>query len=356
MNVQQTIDGLFFIGIFGTTLNSETRKLLSNINPSGIILFARNIESPAQLVQLNRDLQQFASDNYGRGIFIAVDQEGGRVARLKHPFVDVLPMYRLAQANDSSSVLKNVMMQMALELRLSGFNLDFAPVMDVLSLTENISTTVIGDRSFGVDPNRVSELGEIVVECLKFHGVIPCAKHFPGHGGTLVDSHKALPVDTRARGEILNRDLVPFKEAIKRNIDMLMTAHVLYPQIDPQHVATTSKIIINDLLRCELDYKGVVITDDLDMAAVAEQHSVGDIAIRSLDAGADLILICNAPEKAFVARDAIKEALASGRLSQDRIQDSITRIDNLRIKYLHSFVPAKPEKLAAYFAARSTVI
>ncbi len=330
---------LIIVGFHGTVFNNEIRELLDDLRPAGVILFTRNIVATAQVLRLNRSLQNYSLERLNRGLFIGVDQEGGRVARLSDPFTPILPALALAESQTPHVLVRNSVVTMAGELRAVGFNLDFAPVLDVLSHADDLSTTVIGDRSYGADPQIVSELGIIAIRSLRENGVIPCGKHFPGHGGTLVDSHKALPVDNRSIEEIDRHDLPPFATAIQHNIEMLMTAHVLYPNWDPGNVATVSHTILKDLLRHRMQFKGIVITDDLDMAAISAGNSIEDISIKALKAGADLLLFCNDPQKAFHARDAVVNAAQSGELSATELNKSLDRIATLKAQYASSFGP-----------------
>jgi beta-N-acetylhexosaminidase len=331
------IGRLFMLGFRGTEFSPELQSFLEELNPSGVVLFSRNIESPMQVARLNHDLQVFgrASD----GLFIGVDQEGGRVRRLKEGFTEFPPALELSSHPDPDSSVRHFADRTAEELRLAGFNLDFAPVMDVIGSPENLTSSVIGDRSFGFDPDKVARLGTVVIRQFRSKGIIPCCKHFPGHGGTLVDSHVDLPTDTREFESIERLDLVPFRSAAKMQVEMMMTAHVLYPSMDQLLPATLSDVILNGLLREKLSYDGVVITDDLDMGAVADRYSIEDACLMSFTAGADLLLICNNPEKAFRARQRIFDALHSEEIPESRLIESITRIEKLKSAYMTSLVP-----------------
>ncbi len=350
------IGNLFVIGFDGTDLSSKARELLDDLNPSGVILFSRNIRNPLQTVRLNNNLQTYAHERFGQGFLIGVDQEGGRVARLTTPFTKFRPALHLASSHDPLSSVSDFAGKTAQELRLAGFNLDFAPVLDVLSHVTDLSTTVIGDRSFGTDPLSVSMLGEAVISAFRLKGVIPCGKHFPGHGGTLVDSHYALPVDARSFDELRCRDLVPFRRAVENQVEMLMTAHVVYTALDPDRPATLSRKIIAELLRSQMNYNGVVVTDDLDMAAVSADHEIGELAVGALNAGADLLMICKSPEKAVAAKAAIIEALRKGDLDETQVAASLERISKLKSAYQRSLAPCPEEDLVEYFRAQAIEI
>ncbi len=343
------IGKLFLIGFHGTSFSPEVRELVENLNPSGVILFSRNIADPMQIATLNRDLQKSALERTREGLFIGVDQEGGRVRRLQEPFTRFAPALQCASSEDPDDQIRSFARVTAREIRLVGFNLDFVPVLDVLGQKDNLDNSVIGDRSYGFDPSVVSRLGSIVEDTMRAAGVIPCGKHFPGHGGTSVDSHKDLPVDDRPLEVIRGRDLVPFMDAVNRRVEMLMTAHVLYPALDPVLPATLSPLIIDGLLRERMSYNGVVITDDLDMGAVAKHHPSDECALKAFSAGADILLICNHPEKAFSARDRIFKAIQAGEVPEDRLRQSLQRIADLKGRYAASLRPCDPGKAGDYF-------
>jgi beta-N-acetylhexosaminidase len=330
---------LFLVGFFGTRFTSELSDFLDELHPCGVILFGRNIEDPVQLATLNHDIQRHWLKRTGRGLFIGVDQEGGRVRRLKEPFT-VFPAARdLAQRPDLSHAVREFSRITARELRLVGINLDFVPVLDVLDRSIDDAASVIGDRSFGAEADIVSRLGGIVITELRAEGVIPCAKHFPGHGGTSVDSHVGLPVDERPREMLEGSDLKPYVRAIELGVEMIMTAHVLFPALDPEVPATLSRGIVDGILRRDMGYHGLVITDDLDMAAVAKRFSPGDRSVLAFNAGADVLLYCNRPEDALSGRAAIHDAMSDGTLSGNRVRDALRRVEQLKTRYAGSLSP-----------------
>jgi beta-N-acetylhexosaminidase len=343
------IGELFFIGFPGSDFSPVVRELMEDLNPSGVILFSRNIVDPVQLATLNHNLQAHALANNPAGLFIGVDQEGGRVRRLGKPFTSFSPALECALSDDPDNRVRKFARVTAQEIRMVGFNLDFVPVLDVLDQKEDLDKSVIGDRSFGFEPSVVSRLGGIVMTTMRAEGIIPCGKHFPGHGGTDVDSHKDLPVDDRGLDVIRGRDLVPFRDAVHSQVEMLMTAHVLYTALDPDLPATLSPLAIDELLRKEMSYDGVVITDDLDMGAVAKYYSPQDCALKAFSAGADILLICNNPEKAFAARDRIFEAIKTGEVPEDRLRQSLRRIASLKARYAGSLQPCDPKKAKEFF-------
>jgi beta-N-acetylhexosaminidase len=275
---------LVLTGFAGTSLTAVTRRRLERLQPGGIVLFRRNVSSPAQLLRLTRDLRGVL----GRGALVAVDQEGGRVARLREPFTTWPPMRTLGVLR-RLDLARQVGRTLGRELAAAGFNGDFAPVLDVDS---NPTNPIIGDRSFAADPALVARLGVAFARGLEEGGVLPCGKHFPGHGHTALDSHLVLPEVGRSRRDLGRTELVPFRAAIRAGIPMLMTAHVLYSSLDAVRPATLSSAILRDLLRKQLHFDGVVVSDDLDMHALDGAGRVEDAALAALDAGCDWLLAC----------------------------------------------------------------
>lgn len=339
------------VGFHGTHWSREIRDFLDDLNPCGVILFARNIETPEQTARLNRDIQTHALKKSPDGLFIGVDQEGGRVRRLKAPYTEFPPALELAASKDPEAAVREFGIVTAREIRLVGFNTDFVPVMDVLGHKEGLSSSVIGDRSYGFEPAVVFHLGKIVIESMRSQGVIPCCKHFPGHGGTSVDSHLDLPIDAREAAVIERFDMVPFRNAINSHVEMLMTAHVLFPALDATFPATLSPSIVGEVLRKRMGYTGVVVTDDLDMGAVAERFSAEESSVKAFAAGVDIPLICNSPEKALSARDALHEAFKTGEIAASRYRESIDRIKALKSRYAASMNPCDETAVRRYFSA-----
>lgn len=338
------------VGIPGKTLDSATKDFLAEIRPNGVILFSRNIESPQQIAELNHDLQDFALKIGLDPLFISVDQEGGRVRRLREPFSQFPPSWKMAHSTSPDDSVRDFARQTASELRLAGFNLDFVPVLDVVDEMVDLTTTVIGDRSFGSEPETVAHLGNIVINEMRSQGLIPCAKHFPGHGATTVDSHFDLPVDERTLQDMDMRDLIPFKKAIQNQLEMIMTAHVLFPELDSNFPATMSHLILNNLLREKMGFDGVIITDDLDMGAVSKGYPTETCVIESFNAGADILLICNSGKKALDALCSLRSAIIDGRIEASRVSISINRIKSLKKKFVGSLRPCDSRRLLSHFS------
>src|SRR5262245_12244993 len=264
--LRRTVSGLFMVGIPGPGLDDDTRRVLIERPPGGVILFRRNVRSAEQLRDLTGELHELGA---GAAPLIALDHEGGRVHRLPAPFTHFPPAATVAAGGDARLV-ESVGLAMGRELAAVGIDVDFAPVLDVWSNPRN---QVIGDRAFGTTPGPVARLGPALARGLSRGGVLPCGKHFPGHGGTLGDSHHVLPRVTTPRRRLDQVDLAPFVRAIRAHIPALMTAHVVYAALDPRRPATLSSRICHDLLRRRLGFRGVLFSDDLEMQAVAGRRT-----------------------------------------------------------------------------------
>ena len=320
---QDAIGQCLMVGIPQPSLDAETRRMLADLQPGGVILFRRNYTDPDTLQALCADIHTLTPEHPP---LIALDHEGGRVHRLSLPFTHFPPALQIGQTG-SPQLAQAVGVALGQELRSVGIDIDFAPVLDVYSNPDN---TVIGDRAFGSEPQRVAEFGCALAAGLRAAGVLPCGKHFPGHGATVIDSHDDLPYDERDRATLEEVDLPPFQAAIAQEIELLMTAHVVYPAFDPQQPASLSSIIMNDLLRKRLGFQGVIVSDDLEMGAIVRHSSVAAAAVQALSAGADLLLVCQSLEHARSARDACRQALQRGVLTEERVTEAQRRVGRLR--------------------------
>lgn len=335
-DVRSIIGQCFIIGIPGPRLDDRTRGVLTDLQPGGVILFARNYTDPDTLGALCDDLHALDPDDPP---LVALDHEGGRVHRLRTPFTHFPPAARIGETGDPRLAFE-VGAALGHELRNVGIDIDFAPVLDVFSNPDN---TVIGDRAFGADPDCVAEFGCALAAGLRSAGVLPCGKHFPGHGATLLDSHDALPCDERPQARLKSLDLPPFEAAIAQDIEMLMTAHVVYPALDPDRPASLSPIIMHDLLRQRLGFHGVIVSDDLEMGAIARTLPLEDACVRALAAGADMLLICHSLDRALPTRDACERALNDGRLRHTRLREAHSRIRRLKQRFAaRPDVPPRP--------------
>jgi beta-N-acetylhexosaminidase len=326
MTLREKLGQLFIIGLSGTTLTKEEETFLVENNIGGVVLMGRNTQSPEQVHQLCVSIQKLRhKTKFKTPFFISIDMEGGRVARLKEPFTQWPPLKKLGEI-DSPSLAFNMAMAMGKELRAVGINIDFAPCVDVLT---NSNNKVIGDRSLSSDPEVVSKMSSALIRGYMKSEVITCAKHFPGHGNTLVDSHEDLPSEEASLERLNNIELAPFRKAVRSRVDLIMMSHVLFKALDAQYPVSLS-LSFNKLLRDDLRYRGLIITDDLDMKALTRNWSVEEIAIRSLEAGNDLLLYCNEPSSPSKALDAIEKAVGQTRISLARIEDSYQRVSKLK--------------------------
>jgi beta-N-acetylhexosaminidase len=320
--LRRTVAGLFMVGIPGPRLDPDTRRILTEHPPGGVILFRRNIRSATQLRSLVATIR-----GLGAGVepLVALDHEGGRVHRVRTPFTHFPPAATVARAGVRA--VEAVGEAMGRELAAVGIDIDFVPVLDVWSNPRN---QVIGDRAFGTTPDVVARLGLAQARGLARGGVVPCGKHFPGHGSTLGDSHHVLPRVKASRRELARIDLPPFARAIAAGIPALMTAHVVYDALDPRRPATLSRRICHDLLRRRLGFRGVLFSDDLDMQAVAGRQKPERSAVGALAAGCDMLLACQSLDAAVRAMLGVERAVERGTLDATALAQSLLRIHGLR--------------------------
>jgi beta-N-acetylhexosaminidase len=346
MELQERVSELIMVGFFGHELDAALADHLCTIKPSGLIFFRRNIVSPEQVARLNRDIQRLALEELGRPLLLAIDQEGGTVARLTPPFSQI-PDAQVLGAEGPEAVSRYARLS-AQEMRLVGLNLNLAPVLDV-NLLE--SAGPMERRSFGRDPALVAECGVAAVTAIQQEGVMATAKHFPGLGRAQEDPHLSLPVVPATREELLQSDLVPFRAAFQAGVACAMTSHILYPALDQGLPGTLSAAILTGLLRNELGFEGVLISDDLDMGAVTGRYPPEWAALTALQAGVDLLLVCNDQEHMKLVAEALREGLRLGLLQAERLVSSLARVDSLRKRFLVPERPANPEAAAAYFSS-----
>jgi beta-N-acetylhexosaminidase len=302
-------------GVSGSEFDSSLPRF------GGYLLFPGDGVKPSDVRRLTDALR---ARNGDLPPLIAIDQEGGAVARLQED-VEPIPAMMALGAADDVELTRRAGEQVAFDLRRAGCTLDFAPVLD---LSVDPGNAVIGTRSFGADPQRVAVHGAEFARGLTRGGVIPCYKHFPGHGATPIDSHEALPVVDADEATLRARDLVPFA-AVAEDAPAIMSAHVLVPAFDTQHPATASRRIVHDLLRVELGFRGLFVTDCLEMGAVAGRGGV-ESAVDALNAGADLLLFSHDVELAAHTVAAIERAVGTGRISGERLQEAHGRVMRLR--------------------------
>ena len=332
MKLNELVGQLTLIGVSGHSLTQDEKKFIVENNISGVVLFARNVSEPKQIRDLCAEIQSLRHKMADRApLFIGIDMEGGRVHRLKPPFTQ-WPALKNIGDMDAPTVGFHFSNRMGLELMSVGINLDFAPCVDVFTNPKN---TVIGDRAVSSDPHQVEKMASALVRGYIKSGILSCAKHFPGHGHTVIDSHEELPVEEHTLERLHEVELVPFKKALRSRVDMVMTGHILFKNIDPKWPVTLSPLFLKDMIRKEMKYRGLIITDDLDMKAMAKHYDKGEIPVRSLEAGADLLLYCNEPDSPPVAIESVVNAIAQQRLSKSEIESIHQRVlDVKKIKIL----------------------
>lgn len=328
MTVDEKIGQLLIVGIDGYSIDEKAIEMIQKYHIGGFILFNRNIQDANQTISLINSLKKTNESN-DIPLFISLDEEGGRVTRLPHEFIKT-PSSKKIGKKDDESITYEIGKTIGRNVKSLGFNLDFAPVLDIFS---NPNNTVIGDRAFGTNPEIVWKHGIQLMNGIKSEDVIPVIKHFPGHGDTTVDSHEDLPFIDKNLEQIENFELIPFKKAIEKGAEVVMVSHIMLPNIDDANPATFSREIINNILREKLGFDGVIITDDMTMGAIVKNYDIGDASVKSLKAGSDIILVCHGYENYTKVINAIKGAVDNGEISLDYINQKVYRILKLKEKY-----------------------
>lgn len=328
MSLEEKIGQLLIIGLEDKVVNDTTRIMIEEYKVGGFIYFARNIESNIQLLKLTKDLKSL-NENNPVPLFVSIDEEGGRVSRLPKEYRRLPESKIIGDFNDPQLSYKYGEL-LGLRLNTIGINLNFAPVLDINS---NPNNPVIGNRSFGKTAEVVSTNGIALLKGIESTGVIPTVKHFPGHGDTSIDSHINLPIVNKKLKELKGLELMPFKLAIEENVDMIMVAHILFPELDPLYPSTMSKKIITELLRKDLGYDGVVISDDMTMGAIIENYTLDGAVLEFLKAGGDIALICHGQDNPIKVINFIKESINNGEITLEEIDEKVYRILSLKEKY-----------------------
>lgn len=318
MSDADKVGQLMMIGIHGKTLNDDAKFMLNEYRVGGIILFDRNMESKNQVKSLITDINKTGKSAGLTPLFIGIDQEGGAVARMEDQLIKVPPAEELGKEPIEQAV--SLAKQSGTELKDLGFNINFAPVAD-LGLTYG--------RSFSTNPDDVVRYASAVGKAYDEAGLWYSYKHFPGIGKTDVDLHADTSVVPVSKETLLNEDTKVFVDLIKQskpNTYAIMVSHAMYPQIDPDHPSSLSKAIITDWLRKDMGYNGVVVTDDMDMGALAKHYTFGDMAVQSILAGSDILLVCHEYEHMQEAYNGLMKAVKDGRISKERLDESVKRI------------------------------
>ena len=318
MSDADKVGQLLMIGIHGKTLNDDAKFMLNEYRVGGIILFDRNMESKDQVKTLIADINKAGKSAGLTPLFLGIDQEGGAVARMEDQLIKVPPAEELGKApiEQAASLAK----QSGAELKDLGFNINFAPVAD-LGLTYG--------RSYSTNPDEVVRYAGAVGKTYDEAGLWYSYKHFPGIGKTDVDLHADTSIVPVSRETLLSEDTKVFVDLIKQskpNTYTIMVSHAMYPQIDSDYPASLSKAIITDWLRKDMGYNGVVVTDDMDMGALAKHYTFGDMAVQSILAGSDILLVCHEYEHMQEAYNGLMKAVKDGRISKERLDESVKRI------------------------------
>jgi beta-N-acetylhexosaminidase len=339
-DLRRQVGQLAIIGFPGHTVPTDVKKLIAAFDLGGVIYFARNVAEPAQVRELSREVASLSRD---WPLWISVDQEGGRVARLRRPFTEWPPMMTLGRSKDLE-LADAFATALGAELRAVGINLDFTPVLDIHTNSQN---PVIGDRALGTTADVVSTFGTALIRAFHESGIVACGKHFPGHGDTSVDSHLELPLVEHPPDRLEAIEFVPFRAGIEAGLAAIMTAHVLVPSLDPDLPATLSSKIVQGVLKGALGFGGMVFSDDMGMKALAATRPLPESVVMSLQAGVDVVLLCNSTQDEQVeALEAIIHALETGELSQTRVEDALSRQWSAKTRFADA-LNAAPAPLSA---------
>ena len=339
MTLRQKIGQRFMTAFPGQRPGDRVLKLVREGQVGGLLVTRSNVQSREQIKALTAALQAAAGENLPAiGLFVAVDQEGGRVSRLELDNVTRFAAPHYWSEYRDPRYVESIAYIAGKEALALGLNMNLAPVLDLYGLADN---SVIGDRSMGPNPFVVGEQGVFYLHGARRAGIAAVVKHFPGHGATAVDSHRELPVVDADEQQLWQRDLIPFQLAIDHDVEAVMTAHLLLPKLDPEYPVTLSEVIIRGLLRERLGFKGLVITDDIDMGALRKNFTPRQILMYSIRAGVDLIL-CTGGLDALQLIGEVESLVEGGALPEELIDEGVRRI--LRLKFKYGLLPAPPEE------------
>lgn len=328
MTLEEKIGQMLLVGIDGTVLDEQAKKMITEDKIGGIILYKDNIKSLKGMISLINSMKKSNTGNPAP-LFMSVDQEGGKVSRMPKEYATFPSNGTVGASNDAAAAEKMGKL-LAREVRSAGFNMNFAPVLDINSNPDN---PVIGDRSFGNAAGQVIQLGIAEMKGIESEGVVPVVKHFPGHGDTSVDSHLALPIVNKTAGQLAELEWLPFQAAIKEGTDAVMVAHILFPKLDPDKPASLSRTIIGEQLRDEMGYQGIVITDDLTMGAIMKNYDLAAAAVDTVNAGSDILLVAHGYDNEERVMDSLLQNVKNGKIQETRIDESVYRILALKAKY-----------------------
>ena len=335
-SLRRQIGRLLIAGFGGHQVPVELASLAREFSLGGVILFARNVAEPEQVAELCYESARLVPD---LPLWVSVDQEGGRVARLKAPFTEWPPMATLGRSGDVG-LAERFARALAAELKATGITLDYAPVLDVATNPRN---PVIGDRALADKAEEAAKLGAAIIRTMQAEGVAACGKHFPGHGDTSVDSHLELPLLEHPPDRFRGVEFVPFQAAIKADVATIMTAHVFAPALDEKLPATLSKRVVGEMLRQELGFEGVILSDDLEMKAIANTYEVPEAAVMAIGAGCDGVLICSTDyDMQAKTLEALIKAVETERLPFARVEDALKRQQRAKERFLGAAMVSRP--------------
>jgi len=340
------IGRLFMAGIPGPEMDRETEALIRDHALGGVILFARNIEEPVQVATLCSRLQEAAMDSQGTPLFLAVDQEGGRVARLREPFTQFPGNSVIGDDPNAMERAAEFGKTTAKEMRLVGLNMNMAPVVDVRM---GAPERHLDGRLFSDDPQKVAMLGQCVVKSLQENGVMAVAKHFPGLGRATRDPHHDLPTIEADIQEIEESHLVPFKAAMEQGVAAVMTSHALYPALDRKYPGTLSRTIVTGLIRETLGFDGLVVTDDLEMGAIKRGWRAAAGAVAAFAAGCDILLICKDQGAVLEGMERLRDSLLRGEVPMERLHRAMKRVMAAKERFLGKQDDISLNEVADYF-------
>ncbi|WP_438350809.1 glycoside hydrolase family 3 protein [Paenibacillus sp. FA6] len=334
LTLEQKIGQMFICGFHDLVPNDHIKQLIEEYHIGGVIYFRRNIDELEQVAKLSSSLQVIAKDSQNLPLWISIDQEGGMVTRIDHKQMSRVPGNMALGATANPEYSYKVSTISAEEMIALGLNVNFAPCLDV---NNNARNPVIGVRSFGENADHVAEHGAAVIKAFQDNNLSAAAKHFPGHGDTSVDSHLGLSEVAHDRSRLDAIELKPFVRAIEEGVDMIMTAHVIFPAIESKPIpATLSRAVLTGLLREELGFEGIIVTDCLEMYAIAKSFGIAEGAIQAIEAGADCVLVSHTLSDQISAIEAVTAAVLSGRVSESVIDTAVERILNLKGKRLEA--------------------
>lgn len=330
MHLEQKIGQMVMAGFPSDSIDKNARSIIEDAKIGNIILFARNVKDAKSLADLNMHIQQMVISSTGIPAFISIDQEGGMVTRIQKGATFFPGNMAFSAAGDECDTETEGRIE-GEELRAMGININIAPVLDINSNPEN---PVIGVRSYGDDPDRVARLGMGYIKGIQGSGVIATAKHFPGHGDTSTDSHLCLPSVPYDMERLRNVELYPFRKAIESGVDAIMSAHVLFPAIENERLpATLSYKILTGLLRKRMGFNGIIMTDCMEMKAIADYFGTVNAAVMAVKAGADIVCVSHSMNLQVESVNAIKKAVIDGEIQESRIDESVNRILAIKRKY-----------------------